>query len=218
MIPRVGHVDLFSNNERVEKALSELKHFCTLFKPESQKEVFQSIVEEIMQRQYTKSLGVDLQPTEIVNEDKYSRFETEFTVVVKIFESKNTVVLAAVNHIDRLIYCIKRTSFEMDTVDPQDVMREASILQELVHPNIAKYNNSWIEFAVDGKVSEYLDPQDSKPLQNMKIEFLFYIQTELCSRDNILKACKDQDMTNILDLLADAASGISYIHLSLIHI
>lgn len=212
MIPRATKIDLFSNSERVSKALDELKKFCMIFKPESQKDIFQSIVQEIMQRQYTKSLGNDFKPEEDIHQDQFSRFETEFTIVAKLYESKNTLVLAAVNHMDRFIYCIKRTAFEMNTVDPQDVMREASILQDLNHPNIAKYNNSWIEFVVNGKSMTSFDPVSVEGLNDLKVEFHFYIQTELCSRDNIVTSCKGQELSSKLDLLADAASGISYIH------
>ena len=225
MIQSFDGSENFMGSERFAQALKHLEKFCHIFKPESRQSIFQSIIQEMMQRQYMKSLGPPSAPINDENLQELKRFEAEFTIVDTIYKSPKTTVFAAVNHIDRCIYAVKRVTFMMDEVQPEDVMQEATIMQQCVHPNIAKYNNSWIEFIfkaqLDGAAGCVPDfsfdgnegsTSNRSPCDNQIIEFQFFIQMELCTKQNIVDACRNNDLEQRVQLLLDAATGLAYLH------
>ena len=224
MIQSLSNSEDWLNSERVSQAIKHLEKFCHIFEPDAQQQIFQSIIQEMLQRQYVKRLGPP-QPAQDIDEKlpELTRFESEFTIVETLYKSKKTTVFAAVNHIDRCIYAVKRVTFSMDLIQPEQVMREATVMQQCLHQNIAKYNSSWIEFILNLSHDEvqtssitqspftiHRNSSDSDDKQF--VEFQFFIQMELCSKQNIVDACKTMELNQRVDMLLETATGISYLH------
>ena len=212
-------------SERFAQAMKHLEKFCHIFKPESRKSIFQSIIQEMLQRQFMKSLAPPIATETQENLQELKRFESEFSIVDTIYKSSKTTVFAAVNHIDRSIYAIKRVTFMMDEIQPEIVMQEASIMQQCIHPNIAKYYNSWIEFIFKKQLDEasrdapnfnFEENADAnsktKDGSDDIFEFQFFIQMELCTKQNIVDACRNTDLNQRIQLLLDTATGLAYLH------
>ena len=161
----------------------------------------------MLQRQFVKRLGPPA-PTSSTSQpgQELTRFETEFTVADVLYESKHTKVFAAVNHIDRCIYAVKRITFSMDEIQPKQVMAEAEVMQQCLHPNIARYNTSWIEFVLN------IPGLDAEIQPEEIAQFQFFIQMELCAKQNIVDASRNLSLKQKVDALLDVSSGISYLH------
>ncbi|OHS96377.1 hypothetical protein TRFO_37483 [Tritrichomonas foetus] len=104
------------------------------------------------------------------NQMSLSRFESEFTIVKTIFENCNASVYQAVHHIDGCVYAVKKICEPLDESDPELAIAEARMMPRKKHPNLVRYNTSWVEKKIKGSPENALKYQPKKNLKALKDE------------------------------------------------
>ena len=90
----------------------------------------------------------------------------DFEDVLKIGRGGFSSVYAAKHKVDQQTYAIKKSVLQLSSSRSQPVNEELNrLLQEvwlfaaISHPNIIRYNNSWMEIAEEAKAAAELEPE-----------------------------------------------------------
>ena len=175
---------------------------------------------------------------EIQNESiigtQQSRYVSDFIELEKIGVGGFGAVYKALNKIDQSLYAIKKIPFSsVEEVNSVRVFKEVKYLAKLNHPNIVRYNSTWLEFTNDisDLELEYFasgSSSESSLSNNRKLGFpdfiesslypVLFIQMELCKmslKDYLLDRNYNQDRIDkdIVDkIFINILKGVQYIH------
>ncbi|GMR38247.1 hypothetical protein PMAYCL1PPCAC_08442 [Pristionchus mayeri] len=151
-----------------------------------------------------------------------SKFSNEFVVSKLKGVGGFGCVVEAVNKYDNWKYAVKRVS--VDARDINMALREVRAMAQLDHPNIVRYNSTWIEAPPQGwqhdADAELLKQLGSSErfLANFKSDSVFiYIQMQLCkhSLSDWLEHNEDpasRDIPRLKSWLKQMLSAVCYIH------
>ena len=200
------------NNPKLSEAMNHLEEFCKFFDQNGEGEMYKTLIEEFLQKSILINLKNTISPGKVSS--SLTKYDTEFSESDILYIKDNIKITSAVNHADRSFYAIKKAIYSLDKISPENVMRESTIMKDLIHPNIIRYYTSWIEFiSIDNSSSQDIIPVVENLISPLNsIQFEFYLQTELCTPLNILDICNEVDFKSIINNLLEISYGIEYLH------
>ncbi|KAH0793433.1 STE family protein kinase [Histomonas meleagridis] len=199
-----------NNSKHISEAINQLQKFCAAIDPNGRDALMKEIIQQILHAKYMNSLD-HIKPNS--NSSYISRYCTEFTEVETLSVKPSVKVVSALHKIDQCLYAIKQYRRPVQSLDPESLMSEAQLIINLVHPNIIRYYTSWIEFSIANNHNTIeFGTKNKKPTPN--IDFIFYIQMELCQKENILEHCRKVGISfsEKLSLACRVAEGLAYLH------
>jgi len=153
------------NNGNWNTAFYHLKEFCQILEPDNTEMLYQGFIESILQRQFLKSIDKENSTSSMNSQPRsrsaFSRFDNEFSILSTIFQNDNCEIFSVVHKIDRGTYAIKRVHYPFKLLKSGSPFEnltnspEASIMASVSHPNVIKYNSSWIEFSFKSRTKKH---------------------------------------------------------------
>lgn len=166
-------------------ALHHLKKFCEIVDPDESDSVYKDFLQAILQKKFMNNLdsrcsaircdtennlpsrgmnGPNFHQSKTfinpANQFTFSRFESEFAVIKVAFQNSNSSVFQAIHKIDGCVYAVKKVQEPITGSDLYSIIEEARMMPNLIHPNLIRYNTSWVEFQIKG------EPQNSVVLES----------------------------------------------------
>lgn len=192
----IPHDDLPDSIPRWSAALHHLKKFCEIVDPDESDSVYKNFIQAILQKKFMNTLDsnyyvkydnnsspshgkVNKSPSFQHNQSFYpnpnqftfSRFESEFIVIKNVFENSNSSVYQALNKLDGCIYAIKKIQQSIVGSDLELIIQEARIMPNLVHPNLIRYNTSWVEFQIKGEPDNAIVVESNSSIDSLLESF-----------------------------------------------
>ncbi|GMR38305.1 hypothetical protein PMAYCL1PPCAC_08500, partial [Pristionchus mayeri] len=154
--------------------------------------------------------------------DFTSKFSNEFEVQQILGAGSFGMVFKAVNTFDEFAYAVKRIPVEALEKHVAKALREVRAMAQLDHPNIVRYNSTWIETPPEGWQAE-ADYEMSRRFGsshftvNCSNKAMFiYIQMQLCeySLADWMKGQShtSRDIPRMVSWFKQIASAVAYMH------
>ncbi|KAF8362119.1 hypothetical protein PRIPAC_89042 [Pristionchus pacificus] len=116
-----------------------------------------------------------------------SKFGTEFDVSRILGIGGGGCVFEAKNLLDEWKYAVKRIAVDPNDAKIKKLLREVRAMAQLDHPNIIRYNSTWIEeppeewqYEADDEILAKINSKKRQLLDYNKNSVFIYIQMQLC--------------------------------------